>query len=386
MNLKRNRKRTAVTILSIVMSITVFVALQGFTEILDTGSEVQKMHTGDYAITNETTGIEPESVLKLEGQEMVTNLSTAKLTIYSQDENGELPVDLDFSLQSWESFQIAAIDDVRLVDYVSGLTQEESTALETGTACIVKNTISMSYEGQEIECTELKKGDHITINGKELQVIGIANEAISVNNEGYLNGIQIIVTNSIYDILTGNARYSEVYPTLTYNADAAAFENWLDSWCKDNPGSHWLSYRQFDTQLAESFEQIKFLCWGLILFIGMIGVLNIINTVYTNIHTRISEIGMQRAMGMSSHSLYKTFLWEGVYYGIIASIIGAVCGYICTIFVGGATTDSLQLVQIPTAAILEAAIVSVIICLTATAVPLCSIGKMSIVDSIENVE
>lgn len=344
------------------------------------------MHTGDYAVTNETTGIEPESVLKLDEQEMVTNLSTAKLTIYSQNENGELPVNLDFSLQSWESFQIAAIDDIRLVDYVSGLSQEERKTLETGNACIVKNPIPMSFEGQEIECTELKKNDHITINGRELQVVGLANEAISVNNEGYINGIQIIVTNSIYDILTGDARYSEVYPTLSDKADAAAFENWLDSWCKENPGSHWLSYRQFDTQLAESFEQLKFLCWGLILFIGMIGVLNIINTVYTNIHTRISEIGIQRAIGMSSHSLYKTFLWEGFYYGLIASVIGAVCGYICTIFVGAATTDSLQLVQIPIAAILEATIVSVIACLAATAVPLCSIGKMSIVESIENVE
>lgn len=32
---------------------------------------------------------------------------------------------------------------------------------------------------------------------------------------------------------------------------------------------------------------------------------------------------MQRAIGMSGNSLYKTFLWEGAYYGIIASIAGA---------------------------------------------------------------
>ena len=59
---------------------------------------------------------------------------------------------------------------------------------------------------------------------------------------------------------------------------------------------------------------------GLILFVGLIGILNIINTVYTNIHTRVTEIGMQRAIGMSAGSLYKTFLWEGAYYGIIASV------------------------------------------------------------------
>ena len=47
-------------------------------------------------------------------------------------------------------------------------------------------------------------------------------------------------------------------------------------------------------------DKAHMLAWGLILFIGLIGVLNIINTVYTNIHTRIAEIGTQRAVGMSA--------------------------------------------------------------------------------------
>ena len=106
----------------------------------------------------------------------------------------------------------------------------------------------------------------------------------------------------------------------------------------------------------------------------------------TNIHTRVDEIGMQRAIGMSAASLYKTFLWEGAYYAIFASVIGAVLGYVCCIFVGAAKTDALQLVAVPVIAIIEAAVVSVAACLLATAIPLHSIAKMNIVESIENVE
>ena len=138
--------------------------------------------------------------------------------------------------------------------------------------------------------------------------------------------------------------------------------------------------------MIESFAQIKMLCWVLIIFIGIIGILNIINTVYSNIHTRVGEIGMQRAIGMSAASLYKTFLWEGAYYGIIASVIGMVFGYVCCIFVGAAQTDALQLVAVPVMAIVEAAIISIVACLLATAIPLRSIARMSIVDSIETVE
>ena len=128
------------------------------------------------------------------------------------------------------------------------------------------------------------------------------------------------------------------------------------------------------------------LAWGLILFVGLIGLLNIVNTVYTNIHTRVTEIGMQRAIGMSHEVLYQTFLWEGAYYGIIAAVIGCVTGYICTIFVEAARTDTIQLVSIPALSMAEAAVMSVLACLIATCIPLRRIAKMSIVDSIETIE
>lgn len=147
----------------------------------------------------------------------------------------------------------------------------------------------------------------------------------------------------------------------------------------------YLSYEDTDRQLAESYEQIRLLAWGLILFVGLIGLLNIVNTVYTNIHTRVTEIGMQRAIGMSHEVLYQTFLWEGAYYGIIAAVIGGVTGYICTIFVEAARTDTIQPVSIPVVSLAEAAVMSVLACLIATCIPLRRIAKMSIVDSIETV-
>ncbi|MDE6846543.1 MAG: FtsX-like permease family protein [Lachnospiraceae bacterium] len=388
LNLKRSRGRTAITILSIVMSITVYVALQSFSGLLDASSGVQAMHTGDYCVTNEAVGITPEEVTRLKQHESVMELATSKLAVYSLDENGDIPVRLDFNLQSWETFQIAAIDEARIENYQveDELTKEDREAIRRGEACLVVNPIPFSYEGQEVERTQFQRGDMIEVNGRKLRIAGTTYHPVSINNDGFTNGIQIIGTNELYDALTGESMYNEIYPLLNDDSDSEEFEKWLDEWCKDNPGTHWLSYRQSDEQMAESFEQIRLLSWGLILFIGLIGILNIINTVYTNIHTRVNEIGMQRAIGMSRGSLYKTFLWEGAYYGLIASGIGAVCGYICSIFVEAAANDSLQLSAVPLAAILEAAAVSVAACLIATAIPLRAIGKLSIVESIETVE
>ncbi|NBH83742.1 ABC transporter permease [bacterium C-53] len=386
LNLKRGSSRTVITLLSLVMSITVFVTLQSFIALLDTSSRVQDMTPGDYAITSETVGMTPESIAKIREHEMIEHLSTTKLSVYTQDKNGQYPIKLGFALQSWETFQVAGLDDTRLSSYIADLSEQDKNDLLSGAACIVKNPIPFAYEGQAVETTNFEYNDTISVNGHELRIVGIADYPVSINNAGFSNGVQITVNDKMYDLLTGSNHYSEVYPTLETNVDNERFETWLDRWCKENPGSHWLSYLQTAAQLEESFQQINMLCWGLILFIGLIGILNIINTVYSNIHTRIAEIGTQRAIGMSADSLYKTFLWEGAYYGIIASIAGGIFGYICTIFVNAATTDSLQFIAIPYLSIVEAAIISITACLLATAIPLRSIAKMNIVASIETAE
>lgn len=384
LNLKRGRGRTAITILSLVMSITVFVALQSFTGLLDASSAVQDMYTGDYALTNEDAGISAEGVEKLRANDAVAQLSTTRLSVFMPDQT--LPFDTNLSLQGHETLQLASVDEAQLSRFAPTLSAQDKQALLDGTGCLVKNPIALSYGGETVQQTSLAVGDVVKLGDKELRVVALLDSPVTIGSSGFTNGVQILVSDAMYCELTGSDYYAEVCPTLKKDADTSAFETWLDGWCGKNPGTQWLSYRQSSQEMAESFAQIKMLCWVLIALIGVIGVLNIINTVYSNIHTRIGEIGMQRAIGMSAASLYKTFLWEGAYYGIFASVIGAVLGYVCCIFVGAAQTDTLQLVAVPVAAILEAAAVSVAACLAATAIPLRTISRMSIVDSIETGE
>ena len=384
LNLKRGRGRTAITILSLVMSITVFVALQSFTGLLDASSAVQDMYTGDYALTNEDAGISAEGVEKLRANDAVAQLSTTRLSVFMPDQT--LPFDTNLSLQGHETLQLASVDEAQLSRFAPTLSAQDKQALLDGTGCLVKNPIALSYGGETVQQTSLAVGDVVKLGDKELRVAALLDSPVTIGSSGFTNGVQILVSDAMYCELTGSDYYAEVCPTLKKDADTAAFETWLDGWCGENPGTQWLSYRQSSQEMAESFAQIKMLCWVLIALIGVIGVLNIINTVYSNIHTRIGEIGMQRAIGMSAASLYKTFLWEGAYYGIFASVIGAVLGYVCCIFVGAAQTDTLQFVAVPVAAILEAAAVSVAACLAATAIPLRTISRMSIVDSIETGE
>ena len=386
MNMKRNRGRTAITILSLVMSITVFIALESFSELLDASKDIQKMHLGDYSMTSETVGFLPEDVTTLRNVPGIQAVSTLKYSLYQQNENGELKdIETSITLQPSESLQIIGIDKQRLISLASTLPEFDLQELMNGTAALIQNPIPVSFGNVKMKNTVLSIGDSISINGASLKVIGLLDSPITLENKGFINGVQVVVPDSIYNQLTGKSQYSELYPTLTEDASRSSVEQSIQELCSQRGGT-WLSYANTDKQLRESYEQIRLLAWGLILFVGFIGLLNIINTMYTNIHTRVIEIEVQRAIGMSSKSLYKTFLWEGAYYGIFASIIGSVLGYICSIFVNAAATNEIQLIPIPFLSMMEVTILSLIACLIATYIPLIKIAKMNVVESIEIVE
>ena len=391
LNLKRNRGRTAITILSLVMSTTVFITLQGFTDLLNTADSMENARMGDYSIVNEMVGFSPDTLTAIEQNEMVQSVSAIQFSLYDIDENEKpIGIDIGFALQPGETFQVAGLNSTCLDAVLGGrVSDSDIERLKTGDGCIVRNPIPLIFEGTEIPRTEIKAGETITVAGTQIPVLAALNgydTYISIGNNGFTNGVQVIVSEQLYSKLTGKFEYNELLPDLIDGAKREMFDSVVMQLCRDIPGTTYLSYEETDRQLAESFEQIRLLAWGLILFIALIGLLNIINTVYTNIHTRIAEIGMQRAIGMSTGSLFKVFLWEGAYYGLIAAVIGSMAGYICTIFVEAARTDSIHLAAVPIIPIAEAIALSVTACLLATCIPLRRISRMSIVDSIEAVE
>ena len=390
LNLKRNRGRTAITVLSLVMSITVFIALQGAVGLLDASGGGVAEHYGDYSITNETAGFSPEEYRAMEDNPQVAELTAMQFSLYEQGADGyPVGIEFGFPLQPAESFQVIGLNGAYWDKFFSSLPAELLEKLKSGKGCVVRNPIPIVFEGQEFEHTSVEAGETITVAGRELEVLDTMDGYegyLTVGNSGFINGVQVIVNEELYAALTGKTAYNELMPALAQGVERAEFDAVVEALAGRNPGTLWLSFEDTDRQLAESFQQIQLLAWGLILFVGLIGLLNIANTVYTNIHTRVAEIGMQRAVGMSTGSLYKVFLWEGAYYGAIAAVLGGMAGYICTVFIEAAATDTLQLAAVPIVPTVEAALLSIGACLLATCIPLQRIRKMSIVDAIETVE
>ena len=317
LNLKRSRGRTAITVLSLVMSITVFIALQGVVGLLNAAGSGVAEHYGDYSITNETAGFSPEEYQSMEDDPRVAELTAMQLSLYDQGTDGYPEgIAFGFPLQPAETFQVIGLNDAHWDKAFSFLPAEVLEKLKAGEGCMVRNPLPLVFEGQEIPRTQILTGDTITVAGRELEVLHTLDgydTYLSVGNSGFVNGVQIVVNEELYAALTGKTAYNWLLPALAEGVDREEYDGVVEALAERTPGTIWLSYEDTDRQLEESFAQIQLLAWGLILFVALIGLLNIVNTVYTNIHIRVTEIGMQRAIGMSAGSLFKVFLWEGAY-------------------------------------------------------------------------
>ncbi|EGT3902229.1 ABC transporter permease [Clostridioides difficile] len=379
LNLKRNKGRTIITILSLFMSITVFVALSEFSNVLDVSRSVSNLKEGDFSLTNEISGFDKSTLDKIAKMKNVNRTSFIK---YSEYKQGEIDTDINFE-NSGEMLKIIGIDEQTLKDLMPSITDSILEDFKNGSICFIKNPIAISTPGVKTRHTNLKPKDSITINKKQLDIYSTVDKMFFLQGNGWINGVDVIVYDSVYNTLTNKNKFNQIN---IYAKDKSKLEQIrlsIEQICENNPGSHWISYIESDKQLKESFKQIEFLAWAVILFVGLIGTLNIINTTHTNINTRTNEIGVKRAIGMSNRSLYKMFLWEGVYYGIFAAIFGSIAGYASAIIINMATIEKLDFTNIPITSILQATIISVLTCIIATLIPLRKVKKMNIIDCID---
>lgn len=379
LNLKRNKGRTIITILSLFMSITVFVALSEFSNVLDVSKSVSNLKEGDFSLTSEVSGFDKSTLDKIKS---IKNIDRTSFIKYSEYKQGEIDTNIHFE-NSGEMLKIIGIDEKTLKDSIPSITNSTLEDFKNGSICFIKNPVAISTPGVKTKYTNLKPKDNITINKNQLEIYSTIDKMFFLQGNGWLNGVDVIVYDSVYDTLTNKGKFNQINIYAKDKSDLEQIRLSIEHICKNNPGSHWISYIESDKQLKESFEQIEFLAWAVILFVGLIGTLNIINTTNTNINTRINEIGVKRAIGMSNSSLYKMFLWEGAYYGIFASIFGSIAGYASAVIINMATIEKLDFTNIPILSISQVTLVSILACIIATLIPLRKVKKMNIIDCID---
>jgi len=223
------------------------------------------------------------------------------------------------------------------------------------------------------ELLELNVGDKIALNGREVIVVGILEEAGS--NEDYQVFLHIKMVQEAFD-KEGLVSSIDVRALCSAcpTSDIAGSIN------GNIPGVRAVAVKQIaETEMGMMEKVSKFLLAlaGITLAVGCFGV---VNTMLTSVHERIRDIGIMRAVGASRNQMIKVFVYEALIIGIVGGFLGYVVGTLLAYIIGPLIFSDVAVTYVPQY-FLPALALATFIAVIATVYPAFRASKIKIADS-----
>lgn len=397
-NLKRNKKKYRTTVISLVVSIAIFISLSSF---LDYGKRAVGLYytdmkynvdvyNGDIELYNEIAQLNniddysysftTSAIIDIEkyGSEYGKEISNINRTYYEEAERETEYQDTIAVIMFNNDYFKKFIKELGLNenDYknIAILEDDEFEYNEDGTS-VLRNYYN------------IKEGEIITINlnGEERQVtIAKRSDQRPMGFEGsYATGGWIFVSEDFME-----DKDNEIISTGMYinSSDASQLERDINNIIADND-----SYKNVHiTNLAEFADQerrilllVSIFLYGFITVITLIGVTNIFNTITTNMILRSKEFANLKSIGMTTKEFNKMIRLESLLYGLKSLLIGIPIGLLGSFCIYQAFKNSVDFgYMIPWVSILISIIFVFIIVGATMKYSLSKINKQNIIETI----
>ena len=397
-NLKRNKKKYRTTVISLVVSIAIFISLSSF---LDYGKRAVGLYytdmkynvdvyNGDIELYNEIAQLNniddysysftTSAIIDIEkyGSEYGKEISNINRTYYVEAERETEYQDTIAVIMFNNDYFKKFIKELGLNenDYknIAILEDDEFEYNEDGTS-VLRNYYN------------IKEGETITINlnGEERQVtIAKRSDQRPMGFEGsYATGGWIFVSEDFME-----DKDNEIISTGMYinSSDASQLERDINNIIADND-----SYKNVHiTNLAEFADQerrilllVSIFLYGFITVITLIGVTNIFNTITTNMILRSKEFANLKSIGMTTKEFNKMIRLESLLYGLKSLLIGIPIGLLGSFCIYQAFKNSVDFgYMIPWVSILISIIFVFIIVGATMKYSLSKINKQNIIETI----
>ncbi|MBP3917520.1 FtsX-like permease family protein [Clostridium sp.] len=414
-NIRKNGKRFTVTILSLSISLIMFIT---FTTLnmkrIDELNYINKSSiTHGTLYDNNNVGDQIEEKLKnIEGIEEVYRQSNAWIGFLAIDLNlisEQYKMHIGYGDEEFlEGVEIRGFDknSLKEIGFEEGLKDNE--------VILVNNKAYYDEKGKlnNIDITNLKEGDTFKLpvsnfnygseenykenllkDKRENNCIEFKVKKIIDKNpfeEGYSNKFTIImdydnlnkIDNSIYlrDII--KFKYSDINDDkLTDDASE------LIQKIADDYGVTFSDLNADNKNQQQIWTVINVFVYGFIVMVTLIGVVNVVNTISLNILLKKKEFGTLGTIGMSKSQLSKMVLLEGILHGVFSSIVAGILSIPLVLLiikiVSYGFTISNKIYWEP---FVIGFAINLIVVLIASLIPLNKLKKMNLVETIRNVE
>jgi len=355
-NLKRSRKKYRTTVISLVVSIFVFISLSSF---IHYGFEMTSIYYKEYAYnmvvnTTDDNDLAKEvydDILKMDYIDAYAIYRHAYLKIKAKDVINQ---EMHYNLTSYDDanseiyLNIVSLGEdeyLRFVDALGGNIEDYKDGGILIDQMMNFDQNSQKYVFQSIY--NLNVGDSFTgylglkKSNEEISTIKIVAKTdkrpmgleSSYSMSGYL-----IVSDDYMDALKPELA-GDLY---IHTNNANKLDETIKKYIKEqtNKNIHYVNVDEEIKQQNSMILLISIFLYGFIIVISLIGVTNIFNTITTNMNLRQKEFAMLKSIGMTSREFNKMIVLETVFYCSKALMIGIPLGILGSYFMYNAFTNT----------------------------------------------
>ena len=338
-NLKRNKKKYRTTVISIVVSVFVFIALSGFMGLafqeVDNELKLSDFNISLSAnITNKNSYNKFIGTVNLDGIENYTILRSSELSFVGTHYSKEY---LDFLKikqkdQDEEYISIFAIGEEQYNKYIKSLGLDyndiKDKAILLDKEYVVRFDENNKRDTKYMSIFDFKKGDvinsTITSTNKNINIeIGLVTEEKPFGLKN-MSARYIIVSDEMFD----NIAESKGLDIFYKSNNATKLQDDIDNYLK---GEDYYSINNIAENVNKSnnlFTLIGIFLYGFIIVISLIGITNIFNTITTNMELRKQEFAMLKSVGMTTKEFNRMIRLESLFMGIKSLFFGIPIGIV----------------------------------------------------------
>lgn len=336
-NLKRNKKKYRTTVISIVVSVFVFIALSGFMGLafqeVENEIKVYDFNISLSAnITNENSYNKFIETVKLDNIEDYTLLRSSELFFIGTHYSNEYLDLLNIKQreQDEEYITVFAIGEEQYKKYIKslGLNYDDikDKAILLDKEYVVRYDDNNKKVTKYIDIYDFQKGDivdsTITSTNKKVNIeIGVVTEKMPFGLKNR-TARYIIVSDEMFD----NIAESKGLDIYYKSSNANKLQDDIDNYLK---GEEYYSINNKDEnvkQMSNLFTLVGIFLYGFIIVISLIGITNIFNTITTNMELRKQEFAMLKSVGMTTKEFNRMIRLESLFMGVKSLFFGIPIG------------------------------------------------------------
>ena len=412
-NIKRNKKKYRVTIVSLFISIVLFISFSSYMNYtIDTASSVMGEVPYDYQISyfgddNDIDALDKISeIIKSNDVKEYVSYSASNLSIignytYSDEY-------LDFYKSAYGDDGIKALTNLKyqyisiyILDDISYNKYKELIGLDKDSVILLNKFKGVSYGNNKrvnYDIPVINNGD-INIKicnfddndedvdttkycNKNIDNIFVTNKSFDLIEEfSYMSDFKLIVNKKLYDNISNSGTHYTQFNIISDNTDN------IDKLTKELDKYDNVNY----TNVKESMKQannmilvIKILMYGFIGLVTLIGVTSVFNTISTSMALRKREFAVLRSIGLTRKGFNKILFFESLFFGLKSLIYAIPVSLGVTIIIHYALADmmSINSIVIPWKAIIISIVSVFVIVLLTMMYSTSKIKKHNIIEQI----